>query len=62
MAKRDTSTRTPLAKSEVSARIDLAKKLLQLSAEQTRQSMLNQQLAATGLVELLLELEDGGAL
>jgi hypothetical protein len=60
--KRDTATRAPLAKSEVLARIDLSKKLLALSAEQCRQSLLNQQLAATGLVELLVELEEGGAL
>jgi hypothetical protein len=55
-------SRAPLAKSEVLARINLAKQLLKLSADQCRQSLLNQQLAATGLVELLVELEEGGAL
>ena len=63
MAKGNDTTRAPavggtepLDAAEVQHRIELARRLVALAAEQTRQSLLNLDLARTGLAEIETDL------
>lgn len=60
MAKRDTATRSPLSASDIQDRVDLARRLIALAAEQQRQAALNTDLARVGLAELITDLESQG--
>lgn len=58
MASKGKVTTDPLTWADVAQRVELARRLVALSAEQSRQAQLNADLARLGLAELETDLRD----